>query len=79
MAFFVGDGDGENAMLKDGNIMPWKHYGPLRGESTNRQWISLKKDQWCGTLMFPLLSARTSRWTNTWVPGDLRRTHVTQL
>ena len=46
--------------------------GPLRGESTGHRWIPLTKSQWCSTLIFPLMLAWTSCWTNSRVTSDLR-------
>ena len=37
----------------------------------NYRWIPLTKDQWCGTLMFPLVSVWTNFWTNSTWAGDL--------
>ena len=39
--------------------------GPLWGESTGPRCIPLTKGQWCGVLMFPLMSAWTNCWTNS--------------
>ena len=60
-----------NAVLSSMEL--W-HTGHLWGES-------LEGGQWCGTLMFSLLLAWTSRWTKRRVAGDLRRdyAHVTSL
>ena len=60
-----------NAVLSSMEL--W-HTGHLWGES-------LEGGQWCGTLMFSLLLAWTSRWTKRRVVGDLRRdyAHVTSL
>ena len=37
----------------------------------NYRWIPLTKDQWYGTLMFPLVSVWTNFWTNSALAGDL--------
>ena len=66
--------------------MTWKHFprtGPLWGESTGHQWISLKKGLRCGPLLVSLLVV----WTNYWkkkaveILYDLRcdDTHGTSL
>ena len=55
---------------------------PLLGESTSHQWFPLTKGQWWEALMFPLLLAWTSCWTNSvcqWFELPYRSCNVTVL
>ena len=45
---------------------------PLWGESTSHWWIPLTKSQWCGALIFPLMSALTNCWANSREAGELK-------
>ena len=47
--------------------------GPSCGVFTGHRWIPLKKGQSCGSLMFPLIRARTNGWINSRDAGDLGR------
>ena len=47
--------------------------GPLWGESTGHRWISPRKDQWRGALIFSLICAWRNGWANNRGAGDLRR------
>ena len=67
-----------------GDVITWKcfpHYWPfVRGIHQSLRH-SPHKGQWCGHLMFPLMSAWINCWTNSPVAGDLwcREGHVTSL
>ena len=55
--------------------------GPLWGESIGRRWTLFLKSNKHGILMFSLLLAWTSRWTNDHIAGDLMHhtAHLPQL
>ena len=60
------------------NIMSWLgsifHItGPLWGESTSHWWFPNTKGQYHGALIFSLIYACTSGWTNSEVAGDFSR------
>ena len=54
--------------------------GPLWGESTGHRWILLRKDQWCGAMMFCLLLVWTSCWTSRefWIVMGLMWRHCVE-
>ena len=68
-------------MLTSCNGNTFRVSGPMWRESTCHRWISLTRGQLWGALMFPLLSAWTSCWTNCIVDSDLRchDIHLTSL
>ena len=47
--------------------------GTLCGESNTHWWLALTNDHQYGALMFSLLSAWRSFWTDSWVNLDMRR------
>ena len=54
----------------NGNI--FRVTGHLYREFTGHRWIPLHKGQWCGTLVFSMIWARTNGWVNNRGAGDLR-------
>ena len=61
-------------------VAGWRHWigsafritGHLWWESTDDRWIPLTKGQWCGALVFSLMSAWSNCWTNKRVSSELR-------
>ena len=48
------------------------HITGLFCRENNYQWIPITNGLWCGHLMFSLMQASTSCWTNSWVTNDLQ-------
>ena len=64
------------------DIMPWTdflHYWPFVLGIHQLLWIPTTKGLWWKALMFSLLLARISFWTNSWVADEMSSigTHVT--
>ena len=51
------------------------HHWPLWGNSSITGEFP-SQGQWCGALMFSLISAWTNGWVNNWGAGDLRCNHT---
>ena len=58
------------------DVIKWKHfprYWPFVRGNHQPTINSPHKGQWCGALMFSLISVWTNGWVNNREPGDMRR------